>query len=331
MSSSQIIRPIYESSSLQNNALGDPVSRSIQIYLPPGYDANNNHYPVAYLLAGFVGTGISFMNYSPWEENIQQRLDRLISSSVCKPMMVVMPDCFTRYGGSQYLNSPSTGNYLSYLLEIVTYIDENFRSIPDRDHRAIMGKSSGGYGAFMTAIQHPEVFGLVADHSGDKFFQKCYSKELLEVPNLLRRLDLSVILKDPTSYSPKGHDFFQLLSIAAMAACYSPNPDSDMGFDLPVDTHTGELIQSVWDRWTAKDPVHILDNYQDALVSLKLLFFDCGNQDEYYLHFGSRLLEKRLHDHKIPHIYEEYDGGHRHTLFRYDRSFKLISNTFTAN
>jgi len=330
MSNSKVVRRMYESSSLKNNVLGDPVNRPIQIYLPPGYDEDTRRYPVAYLLAGFVGTGLSFMNYSPWEENIQQRLDRLISCDACKPMIVVMPDCFTRYGGSQYLDSPATGNYRSYLLEIVSYVDQHFRSIPDRDHRAILGKSSGGYGALMSAIHHPDVFGLVADHSGDKFFEKCYAKDLLELPNLLMRLDISAILEDPYTYSPKGSDFFQLINTAAMAACYSPNPGSKLGFDWPIDPVTGELIPIVWNTWTEKDPVHVLYDYQDALASLKLLYFDCGNHDEYYMHLGCRLMEKRLSDCGIAHIYEEFDGGHRHTLSRYDRSFTAISDALPS-
>jgi enterochelin esterase-like enzyme len=330
MSKSQIIQPIYKSSALENNPLGDPSSRPIQIYLPPGYEDTRDPYPTAYLLAGFAGRGFSFMNTLPWEENIQERLDRLIESGDCNPLIVVMPDCFTRYGGSQYLDSSATGNYRSYLHEIVGYVDQQFRTIPDRDHRAILGKSSGGYGALMAAIQHPDVFGLVADHSGDKFFEKCYAKDLLELPNLLTKFELSSILEDPFSIWPKSSDFFHLMSNAAMSACYSPNPDSKFGFDWPVDTHTGALIPEVWERWTAKDPVHILDAYEEAFASLNLLFFDCGNHDEYYMHLGCRYMAQQLHQRKIPHVYEEFAGGHRHTNLRYDRSFTLISRTMVA-
>jgi S-formylglutathione hydrolase FrmB len=127
---------------------------------------------------------------------------------------------------------------------------------------------------------------------------------------------------------PKGSDFFQLMSVAAMAACYSPNPEAKLGFDWPIDEYTGECRQDIWGKWKSKDPVEILSDHEETLRSMRLLFFDCGNRDEYYMHLGCRLMEKRLKQLNIPHIYEEFDGGHRHTLFRYDRSFRLISEAF---
>jgi enterochelin esterase-like enzyme len=328
MKSSSIMIDSFDSQALYDNPLRDPHIRPLAIYLPPDYEAEHERYPTAYLLAGYASSGLTFLNYFPWEEDIQSRLDRLIRSGQCKPMIVVMPDCFTRFGGSQYLDSIAIGSYQSYLLEIVDYIDENYRSIPQREFRAILGKSSGGYGATMMAMHHPEKFGLVVDHSGDKFFEKCYAKDLLELPDLLQRLDVKTILSNPYEVYPKGSDFFQLMSIAAMAASYSPNPDTELSFDWPIDIHTGELLPEIWQKWIAKDPVELLSYHVDALKSLNLLFLDCGNRDEYYMHLGCRLMEKRLQQLQIPHMYEEFDGGHRHTNFRYDRSFSLISETF---
>jgi S-formylglutathione hydrolase FrmB len=329
MSESRIIVETLSSSSLKHNPLGDPFTRPVTTYLPPGYDEGLDRYPVVYLLAGFSGSGLSFLNREPWEENIKERMDRLIDERQCRPMIVVLPDCFTRYGGSQYIDSSAIGNYGSYLLEIVDFIDNTFRTIANRDYRAIAGKSSGGYGALMNAMHHPGVFGSVVDHSGDKFFEKCYASELLELPDLLSRMDAKAILDNPWGVRSKDHSFFQLMSIAAMAACYSPNPDSKLGFDWPVDSHTGELIHEVWMRWKAMDPVEILEFHLDALRSLKLLYFDCGNRDEYHIHLGCRLMHRRLESLGIEHTYEEFDGGHRHTLFRYDRSFPILSAAFS--
>ncbi|OGO18949.1 MAG: hypothetical protein A2Z14_04850 [Chloroflexi bacterium RBG_16_48_8] len=330
MNTSRIVINTIESLTLKDNALKDPYTRPLAIYLPPNYEDGEDRFPTSYLLAGFTGTGLTFLNHQAWEEDIRSRLDRLIYTGECKPMIVVMPDCFTRYGGSQYLDSPATGHYQSYLLEIVEYVDRHFRTLADRDHRVILGKSSGGYGALMNAMQHPEIFGLVADHSGDKYFEKCYAKDLFELPNLLNRMDVGAILANPSVVHPKGTDFYQLMSISAMAACYSPNPKSKLGFDWPIDGYTGERIPETWQKWVAKDPVEILSDYVEPLKSLRLLFFDCGNRDEYYIHLGCRLMEKRLKQLDIPHIYEEYEGGHHHTLFRFDRSFHVISEALPA-
>lgn len=327
MSASSILVETFVSETLANNPLRDPQVRPLVVYLPKGYSSGNDHYPVIYLLPSYAQRGLAFLNQVPWEENIQGRMDRLIECGACIPMILVMPDCFSRFGGSQYLDSSATGNYQQYLLEIVDFVDANLRTIPDRNFRAIAGRSSGGYGAFMAALRYPHIFGLIADHSGDKYFENCYALDLLQLPNLAARLDIPSILKNPYSYNPKDSDFFQLMSIAAMSASYSPNPEAPFGFDWPVDLHTGERKPTIWDKWKAKDPLELLDGNAETLRSFRLLYFDCGNRDEYYLHFGCRIMRRELSSMKIPHTYEEYAGGHRHTQYRFDHSFMAISAT----
>jgi enterochelin esterase family protein len=323
MPKSKTLSETFTSKALSDNPLGDPNRRVCTIYLPPNYE--NDQFPVIYLLAGFLGSGQKYLNWIPWEETIPDRMDRLISEDLSQEFIVVMPDCFTRFGGSQYLNSSAIGNYQDYLLEVVDWVDQRFNTIADRDYRAIVGKSSGGYGGLMAAIEHPETFGLVADHSGDKFFEKCYGKDLLRLPDLVAEMEVESILEDPSSFRPRTRQFYELLNIAAMSACYSPNPDQPLGFDWPIDVHTGELRKSVWQRWKDRDPVHILEANQNALESLRLLYFDCGNRDEYLIHLGCRLMSKRLKALGIKHMYEEFEGGHRQTSHRLDRSISLIS------
>src|SRR5512138_3383802 len=99
------------SDALRNNPLGDPFVRRVPVYLPPGYANGNTRYPVVYVLTGFTGRGTMLLNDSAWEDNIAQRMDRLIGAGKVRPMLLVMPDCFTYLGGSQYLNSPAVGRY----------------------------------------------------------------------------------------------------------------------------------------------------------------------------------------------------------------------------
>ncbi len=333
MSSSRISIETVDSSALAHNPLNDPSSRQMPVYLPPGYDDDANSgkkYPVVFLLAGFTGKGANLLGESAWEETIQQRMDRLIGAGSCRPMILVMPDCFTRYGGSQYLNSPAVGNYKEYLLELVGVVDSRFRTISDRDHRAIAGKSSGGYGAMMMGMQHPEVFGLVADHSGDKYFELCYKPDIPKFLRAQNRHDLAKLLENPSAIRPRGGDFFHLISVAAMAACYSPNPDSALGFDLPFDTETGELRDEVWKRWEALDPVNLAESNAEALKSLRLLLFDCGTRDEFNLLYGCRILKKKFEALGIQHQYEEFGDGHRSIQYRYDVSLPLISSSMPA-
>jgi enterochelin esterase family protein len=316
-----------ESQALKGNPLGDPHIRQLPIYLPAGYQEGSQRYPVVYLLAGFTSSGLSFLNYRAWELNIQQRMDRLIERKRCRPMILAMPDCFTRLGGSQYLNSSATGSYADYLLELVEHVDEHFRTLGDRHHRAIAGKSSGGYGAMVTAMRHPELFAFVADHSGDKYFELCYKPEF---PELLRAVEhlgrpLEEVLADPATVRPRGKRFHVLMNAVAMSACYSPNPQSSLGFDFPVDLETGELREDVWQRWLAHDPIELLEGHQEALQGLGLLYFDCGRRDQYNIQYGCRIMHQRLANMGVDHRYEEFDDDHHAIEYRYDVSLSQIS------
>jgi len=336
--SSQIILETIASRVLAGNPLGDPPIRRVPLYLPAGYNTSQDHYPVVYLLTGFTGRGTFLLNDSAFDETIQERMDRLIASGEVQPMILVMPDCFTRYGGSQYLNSTATGRYEDHLIEeLVPFIDARYRTLGEAGYRAIAGKSSGGYGALVQAMRHPDIFGAAACHSGDMYFEYCYKPDFARFLNAADRLAIDspeALAEFLAGFTPKMHPkpagFFDIIHISAMAACYSPNPDSPCGFDLPFEFHTGELRPEVWQRWLAHDPVAMLDApaHVDALRRMKLVFLDCGNRDEYALHYGARIFSRRLTHLGIPHIHEEFDGGHRHTQFRYDVSLKAISEAF---
>lgn len=328
------------SRALRDNPLGDPHQRSLPVYLPPGYHTDNTRYPTVYLLTGFTGRGAFMLNDTAFDEPIQERLDRLINSGQIRPMIVVLPDGFTRYGGSQYLNSSATGRYEDYLIdEIVPVIDQTYRTLAQPAFRAIGGKSSGGFGALVQGMRHPDVFGAIACHSGDMYFDLCYTADIPKFVNAAERngLENYELLRDwlaafsPKMY-PKPPAFFDVIHLSAMAACYSPNPHSPTGFDLPFECHTGKLLPQVWARWLAWDPINMIEqqSHADALRQMKLLFIDCGNHDEYALHLGARIFTERLLELDIPHQHEEFDGGHRNTQFRYDVSLKAMSDAFAV-
>ena len=337
---SKIIIETITSDVLRNNPLGDPAERRVPVYLPPGYDEGRDRYPVVYLLAGFTGRGSFMLNDSAFDENIQERLDRLIAAGEVRPMILVLPDCFTRYGGSQYLNSSATGQYEDHLIEeLVPFIDGRYRTLAEAGYRAIAGKSSGGYGALVQAMRHPDIFGAAACHSGDMNFDYCYKPDFVKFLDAAGRHSiqsaaaLAQFLTDfQPKMQPKPASFFDLLHIPAMAACYSPNPASPCGFDLPFEFHTGRLRPEVWQRWLEQDPVTMLqqERYAEALRGLKLLYLDCGNRDEYALHYGARIFAEQLARLGIAHRHEEFEGGHRHIQFRYDVSLQAISGVLGA-
>lgn len=326
---SQVIIEHFHSQALENNPLGDPATRRVPVYLPPGYDPAQR-YPVLYLLASFGSRGLKFLNDDLWEENIQQRLDRLIAAARVRPLIAVMPDASTRYGGSQYLNSSVLGNYEDHILELVAYIDAKYPSLPAPGSRALAGHSSGGYGALRLAMRHPDVFGLVADHSGDKHFELAYQPDFGELLRYVERSGadaLAALLADPGEALRRGAPH-TVLNLLAMAAAYSPNPAAPLGLDLPVDLATGAWSPDVWARWQQHDPLRMLAEHADALRALNLLYIDCGRFDEYNLLYGARLFTQQLRQLHIPFTYEEYEGGHRHMQHRYDISFAALSAAF---
>ncbi len=328
--SGTVVIETIESKALQGNPLGDPHVRRVPVYLPPGYEESDAAYPVVFVLTGFTGRGTMLLNDSAWDDNLAQRMDRLIADGRAQPMILVMPDCFTRLGGSQYLNSGAVGRYEDHVVqELVPFIDGRYRSRAPDGYRAVMGKSSGGYGSVVLAMRHPDVFHAFACHSGDMYFEYCYKPDFPKFLTTIGKFGgLEKFLDELPTIRPKNKDFFAVLNAVAMAACYSPNPDSPYGFDLPFDEETGELRGEVWDRWLSWDPVYMLPKHLDALRKMKLVFLDCGMRDEFNLQWGARIFSQRLAEAGIAFRHEEFDDGHMNVSYRYDVSLPAISEAF---
>ncbi len=320
----------HESDVLKNNPLGDKHIRDLYIYLPPDYESEANvNFPTVYCLTGFTGRGKMFLNDNAFAPNLAERLDKLISERTIKPMIVVLPDCFTHYGGSQYINSSATGNYEDYLTEeIVPFVDENFRTINRRNSRAVMGKSSGGYGALIMAMRHADKFGLACSTAGDAYFEFCYFPGIAEGFRSIKGDPKALIEKFWREDVRKSKDDFAALNTIGMSACYSPNEDSELGFDLPFDLETGEIRPDVWARWLEHDPVRLVEKTAENLKSLKLLYIDAGTRDEFFLDLSAKILCKKLKQFGVPFIHEEFDDGHMNIAYRQNRSLELISQHF---
>lgn len=314
---------------LKDNPLGDPRRREVPVYLPPSYGVKRGRrYPVIFYLPGFAGTGRGSVNDNPWKENVAERLDRLIATGRARETILVVPDCFTSFGGSQYVNSEATGRYGDHILrELVGWIEDKFAAVRRPAGRAVLGKSSGGFGALTLAMRHPEVFGHCASHSGDMGFEVCYGGDLLKLCVELEKYGRSVqrFLAEFRRRRDKSGFDFGALNALGMAACYSPNAKSAFGFDLPVDLRTGERIPAVWSRWAAWDPVLACVKNAARLSRLETLWFDAGVRDEFFLHMGARRLSDALGRLGVKHTYEEHDRGHFNMEERLDVSLALLT------
>ncbi len=319
----------HESRILKVNPLGDKHVRDLYVYLPPDYERSDKNFPVVYCLTGFTGRGKMFLNDNAFAPNLAERMDKLINEKTIKPMIAVLPDCFTYYGGSQYINSSATGDYEDYLTkEIIEFVDDNFRTIRDKNSRAVMGKSSGGYGALIMAMRHADRFGLACSTSGDAYFEFCYFPGIAEGFRAIKGDPKALIERFWRETERKGKDDFAALNTIGMSACYAPNEAAELGFDLPFDLETGEIRWDVWARWLEHDPVRLVEKSVEKLKSLKLLFIDAGTRDEFALDLGAKILCKRLKEFDIPFLTEEFDDGHFNIGYRQNRSLELISQNF---
>jgi enterochelin esterase-like enzyme len=320
----------FQSKILKTNPLGDPFERDIIVYLPPGYERSNSKgYVTAFGLAGFGGQGRTFLNIDPLSENLEDKMNRLISSKMCGPLLLVLVDCYTKFGGSQYINSKATGKYEDYIIsEIIPFIDNEYNV----SSRAIWGKSSGGYGSFVLATRNPTIFAGFADHSGDAAFEYCYLPDFPKALDSFRKNGGPKNWLERFSKKQNKHqkDDASALNILAMAAHYSPNPkEKELGIDLPFNYQTGEISETVWNRWLGWDPIRLVYKYQTNLRKLKFIYIDCGRSDEYNLIWGARILHSKLERLKISHFYEEFDDGHMNINYRYDVSLPKIYNALS--
>jgi len=333
VSRGRVVMTEFESQVLKGNAAGDPHVRRVPVWLPPSYESGSaRRYPVLFVLTGFTGRGRMLLNDNPWSPSLDDRLDALVASGRCGEMIVVMPDCFTRYGGSQYIDSAATGRYQTHLVEeLVPWVDATFRTLGSREHRGVAGKSSGGFGAMTLGMQRPDVFGAVACHSGDMYFEYCYRVDIPKTCSVLQAAGGPRAFLARFEASPsKDKDAFLALNILGMAACYSPDPAEELGIALPCDLGTGAFREDVWKRWLEHDPLLLLPRYEAALRSLRLLYLDCGTRDEFHLHHGARLFAGELKRRGIAFRHEEFEDGHMNVPYRYDTSLPLLAAALSA-
>ena len=323
-----VVRHRLTSSVLAGNPLGDPIERDLHVYLPPGYDPGRP-YPALLAIVGFTGTGGGLFNVDALVESLDRKLDRLIAAGTCAPVIVAAPDCFTRVGGNQYINSAGTGRYEDYLVdEIIPFVDTTYRTL-GRGRWGVFGKSSGGYGSIVLGMRRPDVFCALADHSGDSNFELCYLQDFPAALDAFREAGGPAAWLDRFWADPNHRrtSHMKPLDAIGMAAHYSPNPDAPaalLHIDWPFDLETGEFRRAVWDRWRAWDPVNMVDGHADNLRKLRAIYVDCGTRDEFALHWGARALVGKLRGHGITVRHEEFDDGHMNIDYRYEVSVPFL-------
>ncbi|HWF33790.1 MAG TPA: alpha/beta hydrolase-fold protein [Solirubrobacteraceae bacterium] len=320
----------FESRALKGNPLGDPSERPVWVYLPPGYDEDpGRRYPSIYVIQGLTGQLDMWRNRSAFRRSFPELADELFASGAAPPCVIVWVDCWTSLGGSQFLDSPATGRYHTYLCdEVVAFVDQRYRTLDGAAHRGIMGHSSGGYGAMITPMLRPDLLGGLATHAGDALFEACYEPDLRVAARALR-----------DHYEGAFERFWQdfrarlaftkesdgvLLNVGCMAACYSADEDGTVR--LPFDPVTGRLDDEVWGRWLAHDPVRMVPGHAETLRGMRAIYIDAGRRDEYFLDLGAEAFRRELEAIGVTDVFFElFDGGHTRIEYRYPIALRYLA------
>jgi S-formylglutathione hydrolase FrmB len=327
---------VITSDLLRGNPLGDPYERPLWVYTPPGYaDEPERRYPSVYIIQGYTGYLTMWLNRSPFRQPFPETADQVFASGQAPPAILVYVDAWTSYGGSQFVDSPGTGQYHSYLCdEVVPWVDARYRTVAGREHRAIMGKSSGGFGAMITPMLRPDLFSGLATHAGDSLYEQCYLREFGTAVRLLREYgaDIWAWWADFGSRVAFTHPAdATLLGILGVAAAFSAREDGTV--ELPFDPRTGQVRPAAWQRWLDWDPVRMASKYSDALRSMQSIWIDAGTRDDYFLDVGAEAFRAELRATGVSNDvirYQLIDATHAGIDYRYPMSLAWLCQRMAA-
>lgn len=313
----------HESKAIKGFPMGDSAVRHFPVYLPPDYNPRRSApYPLVFLLSGY-GSYHAQALYptSVFTFSLISQLDQAILSGELPPLILVFPDGSSKLGSSQYINSPALGNYLDYFCdELIAYLDERYHTYKQASCRAVLGHSSGGFGALVFGMLRPDAFGHIYSSAGDSFYELLYLPMITPTLNAIQEQgSIPALIQHFLNHpNPGGSGYFDAMMTLAMCPCYAPNLKADtlLG-DLFFDLHTGALVEEAWERFLAWDPVRMVDHHSSALDKLNSIHLDCGLQDPYGMQWGHRQIAHKLHKAGIACTLNEYPGKHNGHSWRH--------------
>jgi S-formylglutathione hydrolase FrmB len=298
----KVVTTYITANTLQNKA-GENPKRRVSVYLPPDYEKSAKRYPVIYFLHGFFWSDSLLVN----SDHINHIFDRAIHLKKIKPIIIVMPDESTIFKGSFYANSKSSGNWSDFTsIELVNFIDKQYRTIADKDSRGISGHSMGGNGALRNAILHPEVFSSVYALSPGVLDIRYFALTEIELYKNLGTLNKTEDLAKSENA--------RMNIIIAIARAYNGNENKPPFYaDFPFSFENNQMkadssvLQAMKNQSTSELPFSHYDN----LKKLKAIKFDWGRNDE-FKHIPPTCLDfsRTLEMMNIKHEAEEYIGTH---------------------
>jgi enterochelin esterase-like enzyme len=304
----------WQRHTLASKLLGD--ERPLWVWAP---DGATEELPAVFVLHAHMRSADSWFNVEPFAQSYPEAIAELEPRAV-----VALVDGWTPVGGSQWIDSEALGPFAAYLAdEVVPFVDSHY---PTTGVRALQGKSSGGYGALVNALRRPDLFHAVAAHAPDALFEVTLAHGFPEAARTLRQRhggSLAAFWESFTSLGSAGD--FAVAVNGALALAFSAG-------ELPFDVETAELVPEVWERWLAHDPVRLVTEHADAARSLRGLWLDVGDVDDYFADLGVLALRRALvaagvRDDVLR--FEIFPGGHRGISWRYPLSLSFLVGTLS--
>ncbi|WP_207531891.1 alpha/beta hydrolase [Desertivirga arenae] len=298
----KVERLVIHAKSLEGNLAGDTPDREISVYLPPSYFSNpKKRYPVVYYLHGFSDDDAKWYGIKKHWINLPAILDSVYAKGKLQECIFVTPNGYTKFAGSFYSNSVTTGNWEEFIAkELVSSIDKRYRTIDRSSARGLAGHSMGGYGTLRIGEKYPDVFSALYLLSPAIFIPGTTpSVTAQEIENIKNFEDLQ-------------RANFWTKAAFSLAAAWSPNPNNPPFYlDLPgKDREDAIPVQA---KWTANLPLASLDQYIPKLRQLRGIAFDAGDRDVSFAN-AIRILDKELNAYKIRHEFEIYKGDHTNRI-----------------
>jgi pimeloyl-ACP methyl ester carboxylesterase len=345
--SSVLVERSVSGESLRGNQFNETLNRKILVYLPPGYYAPANRhrrYPVVYLLAGLGGDHRNFATDGTPNRiaagrpetidlglDLQEIADRLIAADAIDEAILVGVSGMNTLSDHWFACSDVIGDYRSHLArDIVRHVDRNFRTRRNRNHRALIGHSSGAFGALSLSIEYPPVFGAVGviSPAGNDFAAAV-------PPSAVPRLIQLFFLANPTTIGDPvfmpvdgrpipGGPFWQLWgttpfggtfvnnAIFSLAAAYSSNPNNPPFLvDLPFSYPTKVIVQPLLDLWLDDDLVSQVTDAPGNLASTPVYLHRGIGPTVLHPEVGDiPLLRNAFVNSGVRHTFEELPGDH---------------------
>jgi len=276
--------------SLEGNLEGNDADRDVIVVLPPGYGRETaRRYPVVYFLHGFSATA------QKYDEFVDFRAAMEAEAARGHEMILVVPDSYTKHGGSMYSNSPTVGDFEGFVArDLVAYVDGHYRTVARREGRGLAGHSMGGYGTFKIGMKFPQTFSSLYAMSG------CCLSARTVTPERGRELEAM------TAEQALAGDFGTRADFAA-AAAWSPAPDKPPFF-LDLGTRDGVVQGDVLAEWAANAPIALVPQFAAALKGMSAIAMDVGDAD--FLLADNQAMTRALDRFGVTHDFTLYEGDH---------------------